>query len=323
MDYEVAYWFERARQGGVDTDTIALAGLGSDSYRARAVAVAALAELGEQFAEALIPALADDYPQVRAAVIHALEKLRPEGAWREHLEYECYVPAGECIMGDDLEDSRKQRVHTVSLDAFYIGKYLVTNADYRRYMISIGRSFDIPAGKADYPVNEISWYDARDYAAWAGQRLLSEAEWEKAASWDEQGSRWERGRKRQYPWGDGFDENKCNTRESGILNTTPVGSYSPRGDSPYGCADMAGNVFEWTSSLYQAYPYQACDGREDPVSGGPRVLRGGSWGSDQVGARCAARYNSDPNFRRVSRGCRVGVSPALQLPTSGLLDSGF
>jgi formylglycine-generating enzyme required for sulfatase activity len=211
-------------------------------------------------------------------------------------------------MGKDGE------AHKVTLDAFYIGKYPVTNAEYERYMDDIRRAFEIPAGKvADHPVVEISWYDARDYAAWAGMRLLTEAEWEKAASWDEgrrtKGEKPE-GRKRKYPWGDGFDENRCNTRELYSSGTTPVGEYSPQGDSPYGCADMAGNVWEWTSSLYEDYPYRADDGREDMASSDLRVMRGGSFHSNVDDARCAVRDGSNPNFRYVNIGVRVGVAAA-------------
>lgn len=322
--YEVPYWFKRAREGGVDVNDIALEGLRSAGFRTRAAAVAALAQLGEQFAAALIPMLADDYPQVRVAAIAALERLRPEGEWRARLVYECYVPAGEFLMGDDKSDQHDERpAHPVTLAAFYAGKYPVTNADYKRYRDDVKQPFDIPPGKADHPVVEVTWYDARDYAAWAGMQLLTEAEWEKAASWEEDGRAGllglgkRRGRKREYPWGDGFDKTKCNTSESGIGGTTPVGRYSPAGDSPYGCADMAGNVWEWTGSLKKGYPYRAGDGREDPHSGDPRVLRGGAWGGDGYGARCAYRGDGYPGGRDDYYGCRVGWSAPFS-PGSGL-----
>ena len=113
---------------------IALEGLRSDSFRTRAAAVAALAQLGERFADNLIPMLADLYPQVRVAAIAALERLRPDGAWRQQLKCECYVPAGEFIMGDDKGDADEKPAHRVTLDAFYIGKYPVTNAEYARFI---------------------------------------------------------------------------------------------------------------------------------------------------------------------------------------------
>jgi formylglycine-generating enzyme required for sulfatase activity len=344
--YQVGYWFERAREAGVDVDAIARAGLKSDDFRARSAAVQAVAQLALQAqtsaetsdvsetSEVLIGMLVDDYPKVRVAAIAALEALQPDGAWRAHLKRECYVPAGKFMMGEDDE------LHEVSLDAYYIGRYPVTNADYKQYKDDVGQPFEIPEGKADHPVVYVPWYDARDYAAWAGMRLLTEAEWEKAASWEgERGRVGERGivdklvgaisrsypktipegKKRKYPWGDEFDVEKCNTEESGI-GTTKVGKYSPEGDSPYGCVDMAGNVWEWTSSLYQDYPYRADDGREDMSSSDRRVVRGGSFYNAADFARCAYRYEGYPLGRVRLIGFRVGVGvvAAPFSPTSEL-----
>lgn len=247
--FEVSDWFERACQTGVAAGAIALEGLASANFRTRAAAVTALAGLGDQFTDDIRKRLADDYPQVRVAAIAALERLRPDGAWRRtHLKYECYVPAGEFIMGED------KKAHRLTPDAFYIGKYPVTNTEYQRFIADRGRGFEMPAGKENHPVVSVSWYDAKDYAEWAGMRLLTEAKWEKAASWEtgDKVTRWRgdkvTGKKRKYPWDDEFDKAKCNTEESGIRGTTPVGKYSPQGDSFYGCADMAGNVWEWCSS---------------------------------------------------------------------------
>lgn len=327
---EAGYWFERAAAQGVAVEGIAQEGLKAESFRARAAAVQALAGLGKRFMASIIGMLGDLYPQVRMAAIQSLESLQPSGEWRKHLKYECYVPAGKFILGSDSNHDDEKPAHEVSLEAFYIGKYPVTNAEYQRYKADLGQPFDPPPGKENHPVVSVSWYDARDYTAWAGMRLLTEAEWEKAASWEEAGEQTgsnqsvgsqiigafkklasggaKEGKKSQYPWGDEFDKNKCNTSESGIGVATPVGKYSPSGDSPYGCADMSGNVFEWTSSLKKAYPYKANDGREDQHSGDPRVLRGGSFYDSRDYARCAYRYYYYPYDRYVNYGFRGGVS---------------
>ena len=270
--------------------------------------------------------LADEYPLVRAAAIAALERLRPDGAWRTKLARECYVPAGEFIMGDDKSGTKDEKpAHKVTLDAFYIGKYPVTNAEYARYMADQGRGFDMPQGKENHPVTSVSWYDARDYADWAGMRLLTEAEWEKAASWEAGaekeakqqgvlrrvlGQQAEIGKKAFIPGVIRSTKNKCNTSESGIGTTTPVGKYSPGGDSPCGAADMAGNVWEWCSSLYKDYPVRSDDGREDMASSASRVVRGGSFYVDETNARCGSRNYWHPLYR----GRRLRVSGGVGGP---------
>ena len=290
--HQVRYWFELVQTGGVDVEALLLERLGSADFHERAAAANLAGLIGEQFVTSLLSMLADDYPQVRVAATSALEKLQPNGAWREHLVYECYVPAGEFIMEDD-------ETHQVHLDAYYIGKYPVTNTDYKRYMEDVNRPFEISGGKRDHPVVYVTWYDAYNYAGWAGMRLLTEAEWEKAA----------RGATgRRYPWGNAFDKNKCNTSQSGNRNTTPAAKYSPQGDSPYGCVDMAGNVWEWCSSLGMEYPYKPDDGRENLSASGSRVLRGGSFNLRGGFARSASRYWDRPNSLNGDGGFRVGWS---------------
>jgi hypothetical protein len=307
--YQAAYWFERAREAGVAVDEIVMGGLQNASFRIRAATVIALGQLGGKYSELIVEMLSDAYPQVRVAAISVLEMLRPDGEWRRELAYECYIPAGRFILGNDSGNSDEKPAHQVSLDALYVGKYLVTNAEYKRYMQDIGQDFEIPEGKSNHPVAEINFYSARDYARWAGMRLLSEAEWEKAAGWDEASAS-----KRIYPWGDQFDGTRCNTAESGIGDTTPVERYSPEGDSPYGCTDMAGNVWEWTVSLYEDYPYRMDYGPGELASSTRRVLRGGSFLCDKESARCSHRSRYMPQMHFRNRGFRAGLSSPVPYP---------
>ena len=223
-----------------------------------------------------------------------------------------YIPAGEILMGSDKYDSEKPP-HEVYLDGFYIARYPVTNVQYKEFVAA--RKHRSPAhweaatyreGKGNHPVRYVSWRDALAYCSWLSEetgqeiRLPTEAEWEKAARGTDG---------REDPWGDEFDKSKCNFPEEwGIGDTTPVGKYSPEGDSPYGVADMAGNVWEWCSSLKMDYPYNPDDGREDLEAEGRRVLRGGSFSS--IGpVHCAYREPGNPDSGLNYFGFRVVVSP--------------
>ena len=175
------------------------------------------------------------------------------------------ILAGEFLMGDEKRG--------VFVETFQIDRYTVTNGQYGRFLEATGHN---PPGHwrggtycpvmALDPVVNVSWYDAVAYAEWAGKRLPTEEEWEKAARGTDG---------REYPWGD-WQEGRCNTEEAGVGETTPVGRYSPAGDSPSGCADMAGNVWEWTVSSWES-------------GSSSRVVRGGSWDGFREDARCATR----------------------------------
>ena len=208
------------------------------------------------------------------------------------------VPKGEFIMGyGDEKDPNslftRYDKHIVDIPYdYWMARYPVTNEQYNAHAKVDGISHAVSnwEKKKDHPVASVNWDSAMGYCKWLNDllknefpsnmilRLPTEAEWEKAARGTD-------GRER--PWGNTFDENKCNSREGRKGGTTTVGLYSPHGDSPYGCADMAGNVWEWTRSEFKPYPYKVDDGRErenEPTIV-RRVLRGGSW-HDTGSAAC-------------------------------------
>ena len=201
-----------------------------------------------------------------------------------------WVPAGAFQMGSSRgpDDGRPER--TVHLDGYWMYRHEVTVAQYRGFCAATGRA--IPRAPSwgwqdDHPMVYVSWQNAVDYAVWAGVKLPTEAQWEKAARGTDA---------RQYPWGDKWDNAKCNESTAGPKTTRPVGSY-PAGISPYGCLDMTGNVSEWCADRYRADYYRGAPASNPagPPDGYARVLRGGSWydlsdGGLFLGSfRCAAR----------------------------------
>ncbi len=236
------------------------------------------------------------------------------------------IPEGEFWLGDDqLSDARPR--HRLKLPAFQIGRYPVTNGQYEKFIQATGRRWPSPeAGKPErrnHPAIFVSWHDALAYCHWLtkteqGLRrigpdqaytLPSEAEWERAAAGPA-------GLK--FPWCNDWRDDHANTRESGLGETSAVGLF-PNGRSPEGCLDMAGNVYEWTRSLWgkdrkqpdYVYPYPQQESqravRENLQAGNEiyRVVRGGSWDNSQVNSRCAVRLMFQPNLRIYYSGFRV------------------
>ena len=238
-----------------------------------------------------------------------------------------FVPEGEFEMGGNEFDDEKP-IHSVYLDAFWIDQMEVTNAMFAAFLNDKGNQsegganwldasdddvlieqnggvWQAKSGFADHPVIEVTWYGANAYCEWAGRRLPTEAEWEKAARGGLEGEK--------YPWGD-----QAPVCASGAENgaqfvdcagdTVVVGNYSPNG---YGLYDMAGNVWEWVADWYDESYYQnsSSDNPEGPESGGYRVLRGGSWNYNVGVLRSAFRVGSTPDDTDLYNGFRCARSP--------------
>jgi len=194
------------------------------------------------------------------------------------------IPSGEFFYGED-----KQRVH---LPAYCLARTPVTNAQYKTFVDATGhpapfhwRDGGIPYRKEDHPVVRVSWEDAQTFCKWAGCRLPTEQEWEKAARGTDG---------LEYPWGNWWEPGRCNSSEAGWKDTTPVGLYDryPSGESPYGLLDMAGNAWEWCEDWHYE-GIRRCNAQ-----------RGGSWGNNSGVVRAAYRAwgyttvgSSDGGFR--------------------------
>jgi formylglycine-generating enzyme required for sulfatase activity len=235
------------------------------------------------------------------------------------------VPAGEFLMGSNLnlfkfaEDNEKPQ-HRVYLNEYFIGRYPVTVAQFAVFVAETcyrteaeRDGYEVvwqhPHDKSSYvhskqhPVVCVTWNDAIAFCEWLSRQtghvvsLPTEAEWEKAARWDAT-----KQKARIWPWGNTFDKSKTNTNESRVRDTTPVGVYSAKGgDSLYGCADMAGNIWEWCADWYDGNEYKkranmVLRNPSGPAAGDYRVLRGGSYFYHGSVARCACRLVDRPNY---------------------------
>ena len=216
-------------------------------------------------------------------------------------------------MGSDAGPVDERPAHRVELREFEIDRVPVTNLDFAEFLEHFGpvadggaRFFDwddrdarihrsagswrVDAGYAAHPVVEVSWVGAVTYCEWRGKRLPTEADWEMAARGPDA---------RRYPWGQAAPTNRHARLASGWNETAPVGSH-PQGASPYGALDMAGNVWEWVSSVYRPYPYRLDHGREDLVPGPVRATRGG--GHDSI----ALELRTTERGRNLSRNPAAG-----------------
>jgi len=233
-----------------------------------------------------------------------------------------FIPAGSFVMGNSSESALPDQrpAHQVYLDAYYIDKYEVTNQEYEAFIMAGGyqkRKFWLDEGwqfiqrnkiqnhlglnkdlynAPDQPVIGVSWYEADAYCRWAGKRLPTEAEWEKAARGAEGFL---------YPWGNEMIFENIAYNIANGKRTVPVGSFLNNA-SPYGVMDMAGNVWEWCADWYDETSYSKSPSKnpKGPEKGSDRVLRGGSWVSTRMQLQSTYRYHHLPVHRGFTTGFR-------------------
>jgi formylglycine-generating enzyme required for sulfatase activity len=228
-----------------------------------------------------------------------------------------WVPGGALLMGSDAT-VQEQPIHEVQVAGFWVYRYPVTQGQYAKFLPRLKelRGTDTierpvlfkrnPADPRDALPRRVAagigWADALDYARWVGGRLPTEEEWEWAARGPDGNT---------YPWGNNWDPARANVGEAGIQEPCDVGRYST-GESWCGAGDLIGNVWEWCSTLWAPYPYDAADGREDLKKSGSRVLRGGAANTESEIARCS--YRASPSMMR---------SQGFTVPLTGTTYTGF
>lgn len=261
-----------------------------------------------------------------ASVLSALLLTLPGVPGRAEAPGMVLIPSGPVLMGSDDGPADERPAHLVELAAFWMDVLPVTTTEFARFLNDVGpvgalgeNLFDVPdsdsrivrtsagfapmPGYEQHPVVEPSWFGARDYCAWRGARLPTEAEWERAA----------RGpAARTFPWGEDPPARQRAHFGSRYNDYLPVGSW-PDGATPEGVHDLAGNVWQWVSSLYWPYPYQVDDGREDPSAPGERGARGGGHDSPAAHLRGAHRgrgLSRSPTAGHHNIGLRCATSAA-------------
>ncbi len=275
---------------------------------------------GLPFAEGEIVVIHDNMMSIRVTrMLHAPEPSEPEPATplphgaapqpNQGSEL-VFIPPGPFTMGGRDEDSpRSERpAHTVVLTGYYIDLYPVTNQQYRDFAQATGHRLPLhwahgtyPASTGNHPVVNVSWHDACAYAEWAGKRLPTEAEWEKAARGTDE---------RPYPWGTPFTEGeRCNAYNQ-VGTTTRVDEY-PDGRSYYGVWDMAGNVYEWCQDYFDEEYYKSSPATnpKGPEGGRERVVRGGCY----VESRAALRTTHREGVTEVTARDTIGFRCAVDL----------
>jgi len=270
------------------------------------------------------------YEKLKLSLVLRAQSLGLETFLEKHFDFEpqmIRVPAGKFLMGSTQAQATQaikdgmneewvkdeQPQHEVDLSEYFISKYSIINQQYQVFIRETNyqppkgwQNENYPASKRDHPIVNVSWDDAMEYCRWLSSktgklyRLPTEAEWEKAARGVDG---------RVYPWGNYFDKQYASASK-GSGDTNRVGSVSPQSDSPYGCADMLGNIFEWCADWHNKDEYKEGNVKnpKGPKIGTTRVVRGGIYTLGQWSVRCAFRSASRSYIISDVCGFRVAIS---------------